>query len=124
MPKLNYFHKKGDPDILEFVDGSKAKQKVLEAVQAVELHMVLPCVAMGTIQMLALYIAGRPANDKAKALRYLRTPSAAIVSEATIMRYLRKYFFHFMAGNPGLVITQLIKNEQEKSGKQRDLRAS
>ncbi len=124
MPKLNHFHRKGDPDILEAVEDPKARQKILEAVQAVELHMVLSCVAMGTIQMPALYIADRPANDKAKALRYLRTPSADIVSEATIMWYLRKYFFHFMARNPGLVITQLIKSEQEKSGKQKDLQAS
>jgi len=124
MPKLNHFCKKGDPDILEAVEDPKARQKILEAVQAVELHMVLSCVAMGTIQLLALYIADKPANDKAKALRYLRTPSADIVSEATIMWYLRKYFFHFMAGNPGLVITQLIKSEQERSVKQKDLQAS
>ncbi len=108
MPKLSYFHKKGDPDILEAVEAPREKQKVLEAAQAIELHMVLSCVAIGTVQMLALYIADKPANDKAKALRYLRTPSADIVSEATIMWYLRKYFFYFMAGNPGSVITQLI----------------
>ncbi len=124
MPKLDRFHKKGDPDILEAVEDPKEQQKVLEAAQAIELHMVLSCVAMGTIQMLALYMADKPANDKAKALRYLRTPSADIVSEATIMWYLRKYFFHFMAGNPGLAITQLIKSEQEKPRNQENLQAS
>jgi len=124
MPKLKHFHRKGNPDILEAVEDPKARQKILEAVQAVELHMVLSCIAMGTIQMLALYIADKPANDKVKTLRYLRTPSSDIVSEATIMWYLRKYFFHFIAGSPGLVITQLIKSEQEKPGKQKDLQAS
>jgi len=124
MPKRNYFHKKEDSDILETVEDAKAKQKILEAVQAIELHMVLSCVAMGTIQMLALSIADRPANNRAKTLRYLRTPSTDIVSEATIMWYLRKYFFHFIAESSGLVITQLIKSEQKTSGKQKNLQAS
>jgi len=69
-------------------------------IQAVELHMVLSCVAMGTIQMPALYIADRPANDKVKTLRYLRTPSSEIVSEATIMWYLQKYFFTLWQETP------------------------
>jgi len=117
MPKRNYFHKKGDSDILEAVEDSKAKQKILETVQAIELHMVLSCVAMGTIQMLTLSIADKPANDRAKTLCYLKTPSIDIVSKATIMWCLRKYFFHFIAESPGLVITQLIKSEQKTSGK-------
>jgi len=72
-----------------------------------------------------LNITGYRVSLLAQAFHWiLRTLSVAIVSEATIMWYLRKYFFHFMKGNPGLVITQLIKNEQEKSGKQRDLQAS
>lgn len=124
MPKLSHFRKKGAPDILEAVESPKARQKILEAVQAIELHMVLSCVAMGTLQMLALYIADKPDNGKVRSLRYLRTPSADIASEATIMWYLRKYFFHLMARNPGLLITRLIKSEQEKSEKLMDLQAS
>ena len=46
-------------------------------------------------------------------LRYLRTPSRAIVSEATIMNYLRKSIFRLFAHNPNLPITKIIKSKQE-----------
>jgi len=124
MPKLSYFRKKGSPDILESVTEPTARKKILEAAQAIELHMALSCIAMGTIQMLALYTAGKLVSEKVKMLRYLRTPSLEVVSEATIMWYLRKYFFHFMARNPSLTVTQLIKLEQGSPEKQRDLQAS
>ena len=54
-------------------------------------------------------------------IRYQRTPSKGKVSEGAMMRYLRKYIFHFMGQSPELRITQLM---QEMSVINKDLLAS
>ena len=41
MPKLSYYLKKGEPTPLEQVKEGNARQKVLEAVRAIEMHMAL-----------------------------------------------------------------------------------
>lgn len=49
MPKLSYYQKKGEPTPLERVKDEKAPKKILEAVRAIEMHMVLSCIAMGIL---------------------------------------------------------------------------
>ena len=55
--------------------------------------MVLSCVAMGILRSLTMLMPGEISPDR---LRYQRTPSKGRVSEATLMAYLRKYFFLIM----------------------------
>jgi hypothetical protein len=45
--------------------------------------------------------------------RYLRTPSKTVVSEATVMAYLRTSIFRLFARNPQLSITKIIQSKQE-----------
>ncbi len=46
MPKLSYYQKKGEPTPLEHVEAERSREKILEDVRAIEMHMVLSCVAM------------------------------------------------------------------------------
>lgn len=121
MPKLNRYQKKSDPHPLDLVTNPKAREKILAAVRAVEAHMALSCVAMGILQMISLRMKGEISPFK---IRYMRTPSKATVSEATVMYYLRKHIFRIMAENPELSITQIIQQEQDKSGIYNGLQAS
>ena len=49
MPRLNYYRKKTEPSPLKQVENDHARRKILKAVRAVEMHMVLSCIALGTI---------------------------------------------------------------------------
>ena len=90
MPKLSYYQKKEEPSPLEQVVEVKKRNNILKTVRAIEVHMVLSCVAMGILQSLSILMLGEFTSDQ---LRYQRTPSKGRVSEAALMTYLRKYFF-------------------------------
>lgn len=113
MPKLSYYRKKGDPSPLEQVKDKKAREKILEAVRATEMHMVLSCIAMGILQSLSINLIGSVSSNQ---LRYQRTPSKERVSEGAIMYYLRKHFFRLLGQRPELCITRIIQEQQNESG--------
>ncbi len=121
MPKLSHYQKKSDPCPLERVVEEHARKKILEAVRAIEIHMQLSCIAMGNIQSLSITISERITSEK---IRYLRTPSDGMLSEATIMYYLRQNIFRLMVKSPGLSITRFIKEKQTESEIYDDLLAS
>ena len=109
MPKLNRYHKKEEISPLEQITDSKAKQNIQLTVKAIEGYVMCSCIAMGLLQLIAIRFSHRV---PALFFRYLRTPSKAIVSEATVMTYLRKSIFLLFARNPHLSITQIIKSKQ------------
>ena len=113
MPKLSYYLKKGEPTPLEQVEDGHAREKVLEAVRATEMHMALSCIAMGILQSITILFIGKTSSSQ---LRYQRTPSKGRVSEAAVMHYLRKYFFQLLGKQPGLRITRIIQEQQDESG--------
>ena len=121
MLRLNYYRKKTEPSLLKQAESSHARRKILQAVRAVEMHMILSCAAMGTIQCLSLRMEGKLCSEQ---IRYQRTPSKGKVSEGAMMRYLRKHIFRLMGQNPELCITRLIQEMQEQSEVCDDLLAS
>ena len=121
MPKLNYYLKKGEPTPLEQVENEHARRKVLDAVRAIEMHMLLSCIAMGILQSLSIRFIGKVGSSQ---IRYQRTPSKVRVSEAALMHYFRKYFFRLLEQKPKSCITQIIHELQAESEEQWDLLAS
>lgn len=106
---------------MERVEGEKPRQKVLEAVRAIEMHMALSCIAMGILQSLSIRFIGKVCSSQ---IRYQRTPSKGRVSEAALMHYFRKHFFRLLEQKPKSYITQIIHELQEKSEEQWDFLAS
>ena len=121
MPKISYYQKKGEPAPMELVAGEKPRKKVLEAVRAMEMHMILSCIAIGILQSLSICFIGKVNSNQ---IRYQRTPSRGRVSEATLMHYLRKHFFRLLGQKPELRITQIIQGLQEEPEEQWDFMAS
>ena len=121
MPKLSYYQKKGEPAPLERVEDEKSREKILEAVRAIEMHMALSCIAMGILQSLSVCFIGKVSSIQ---IRYQRTPSKGRVSEAALMHYFRKYFFRLLGQKPELCITQIIHSLQKESEEQWDFLAS
>ena len=120
-PKLNHFQKKGDCSPLSLVQDAAERKRILATIRATETFVQLSVIAMGIVQMLSLkYSQLCPGG----AFRYLRTPSKEIVSEATLMVYLRKHFWRFTSFSPDLPIVQIIHSQQVKTGIFNDSMAS
>jgi len=121
MPKLNRYLKKDQAHPLEHVKGEKERTNIQMTIKAIEGYVMCSYIAMGLLQLLALEYSHRVPG---LFLRYLRTPSKAIVSEATMMTYLRKSIFRLFARNPHLSTTKIIKSKQENADLEHDSLAS
>lgn len=121
MPKQMRYQGKGERAPIDTVTDLKEKENILSAVKAIEGCIQFCCIAMGIIQLLSLNLSK---EMKEGAFRFLRTPSKTIVSEATVVSYLRKNIFRIMAKKPDLSITLFIQEKQETLDITEDLRTS
>jgi hypothetical protein len=109
MPRLNRFRKKDDPHPLAQVTHKAQRIQILKTVQALECHVFLASIAMGLLQILSLrFSSSLPEGN----LRYLRTTSCPILSEASMMDFFRRRFFRLIAASPDLTITRIIHDRQ------------
>ncbi len=120
MPKLKKYQKKGEPHPLESVDDPKLHRRILRTVRAMEGFVQLSVIAMGILQITSLKFSGSIRDH----IRYIRTPSKEIVSEATFMVYLRRHIFRILTEKPDLSITRIIRQQQEDPDIYNNLRAS
>ena len=67
------------------------------------------CIALGLLQILSMRFSTQVNWSN---IRYLRTLSRKIVSEATMACHLRKSIFHGLGKNKDLSITRIIKSKQ------------
>jgi len=121
MPKLKRYLKKNEKPPIEEIDNPQDKEKIRLTVKAIEGYVMFSCIAMGLLQMISLTFSK---EIQTISFRYLRTPSKVIVSEATVMCYLRQNIFRIMAKRPDLSITRFILEKQEKPDITKDLQAS
>lgn len=108
-PKLNRYSKKGSPDPLSKVTDKKQRETIINTIKATEKYVLLSCIATGILQMLCIKCEGKLDVSK---FRYLRTPSHTVMSEASMMEYLRKNLFRFMAKQEQSTITKIISDKQ------------
>ena len=109
MPKLKRYAKKDESHPLEDVTDSQERKRILKTIQAIEGYVMCSCIALGLLQILSMNFS-RQINWSI--VRYLRTPSKEIVSEATMACHLRKSIFHSLGKNKDLSITRIIKSKQ------------
>ncbi|MFM9327776.1 hypothetical protein [Paenibacillus mesotrionivorans] len=121
MPKLNRYLKKDEVHPLELVEDEKVQRDICLTVKAIEGYVMCSCIAMKVLQLIAIRYSSR---ESGRFFRYLRTPSTGIVSEATVMAYLRKSIFRLFAQNPHLSITKIILSQQQRLDDDADFLAS
>lgn len=109
VPKLNRYRKKGSPDPLLEVKGGHEKERIKRALKATEGYVLFSSIAMGIVQMLCLKYGS---SIRVSDYRYLRTPSSQVMSEASMMEYLRRNLFRFLAEKDNLTITKIISGKQ------------
>lgn len=87
MPKLKRYLKKNEKPPIEDISNPKEQEEIQLTVKAIEGYVMFSCIAMGLLQMVSLFYSK---DIQTKTFRFLRTPSKVIVSEATVMCYLRQ----------------------------------
>lgn len=112
MPKLERYLKKGDIQPLELVKDKALRRRILQTLKAIECYVMCSTIAIGILQIISIKYSKEIKSSK---LRYLRTPSKKLVSEATVSWFLGKNVFRIMAQNPSIPITKIIRSKQEPS---------
>ncbi|WP_245233337.1 transposase [Paenibacillus maysiensis] len=121
MPKLRRYLKKEEAQPLEQVKDTQDQQRIRQTLRAMECFALCQCIAMGLLQLIALRYSG---HVPGLFFRYLRTPSRAVVSEATVVAYICKSIFHLFNQNQHLPITQFIRSRQDTADFDADSLAS
>lgn len=94
MPGLKRYLKKGERTPIDTITDPKEQENIRLTVKAIEGYVQFCCIAMGLLQLLSLNFSKEMQGGT---FRFLGTPSKAIVSEATVVSYLRKNIFRIMA---------------------------
>ena len=108
MPKLNRYAKAGT-DSLQTMTADKDNARILAAFTAVESFVMTACVALGLLQLCSLRFA---AEINASPLRWLRTRSNLVPSEATTAHFMRKTIFYSSASISVFPIFRFISARQ------------
>jgi hypothetical protein len=110
MPKLSRF-KKNDfhQELQENITDDQARECVLKTVRAIESFTLISGIALGLLQMISIIFAS---TFNGSAVRFMRTPSKVVPSEATVADFMRKTIYQLFRFFPHLAITALIKERQ------------
>jgi len=110
MPKLNKYAKnEASQDKLRKIKDTKAQTNIESTVDAIERFTLLGCIALGLLQIISISFAG---SFKDSTIRFMRTKSNAIPSEATVADYMRKNIYQLFRFFPYLAITLIISDKQ------------
>ena len=112
MPKLKRYAKSSEADRASQVKTECARRNVRKSLDATEGYIFCGVVATGLLQVLSLRNAH---HNNMKKLRYLRIPSKALESEATVADYLRKNIFRLLANEPNLAISEIIHGKMSNN---------
>jgi hypothetical protein len=111
LPRLNRYAKKGDPSPIETVRDPKGKENIRLTVKATEGYIMFSSIAMGLLQMISLKYSAKILKN---GIHFLRTPSKEILSEASVVRYLKKSIFRILPRNPESTLTRFIHEKQDE----------
>lgn len=98
VPRLDHYRRKDSHDW----------QRIVDTLKATESYMMFSSIAMGIIQTLCLKYQD---DIRVSDFRYLRTSSCDVMSESSMMEYLRQNLYRFMARQGGLTITKIISDK-------------
>lgn len=110
MPKLSRF-KTNDyhQDQQAAIDCESAQRCIFKATEAIERFALIGCIALGLLQIASILFAETITGAR---MRFMRTPSHSVPSEATVADFMRKTIYQLFRFFPDLPITLIIKDRQ------------
>ncbi len=113
MPKLNkYVKNEKNQENLKSITDKDKQHNIQATVEAIEKHALLSCIALGLLQLIALTF---PNIFTGSTIRYMRTQSNSIPSEATVADFMRKSFYQLFRFYRNLALTAIISSKQNDS---------
>lgn len=109
MPRLSHFAKKDSPDPLASVTDEKDRQRIQNAVRAIEMSALMACIATGILQLCSVRF---DMDGGASSLRYQRTPMKTRPSEGAMMDFLRKRILFLLGIHAENPIAKIIRTLQ------------
>jgi hypothetical protein len=110
MPKLNrYADNEKNQETLRAVTDKTAQANIISCVNAIEGHALLSCIALGLLQIISLKFASSLTDTK---IRFMRTKSSDVPSEATVADFMRKNIYLLFRFFSDLTITAIISKHQ------------
>lgn len=109
-PKLNRFAKSGT-DVLVSVSKTRDQRLITAAFRATQAYVTTACVATGLLQVCSLLFAD---EINASPLRWLRTRTNRMPSEASTAEFIRKTIFKHVGLKTNFEIIRLIQQRQPK----------
>jgi hypothetical protein len=85
------------------------RRNVLACLRAIECHALLGCIALGLLQIASIQFSSQFTGS---AIRFMRTPSNNVPSEATVADFMRKNIYQLFRFLPNISITAIIFNHQ------------
>jgi hypothetical protein len=118
MPKLKKFVKNdANQDAIRSIADENAQRNIKATVEAIEKHALLSCIALGLLQLISLKFADA---FNGSVIRFMRTKSNAIPSEATVADFMRKNIYQLFRFYPDLPITAIISSKQNDANDYHD----
>lgn len=112
MPRIKKYLKKGEGHPIEKIENFKEKENILKTIKAIEGYVLFSCISLGILQILSITY-----SEKIDKIRYLRTTSRGVLSEATIARHIRYIILLSLGKNADLSITKIIREKQGEAEK-------
>ena len=110
MPKLKkYVKNEENQDDVRGIEDEDKQRNIKATVEAIEKHALLSCVALGLLQFISLKFSDMFTGNT---IRYMRTKSNAIPSEATVADFMRKNIYQLFRFHQDLPITDIISSKQ------------
>ena len=110
MPKLSRF-KPNDYHLeqQEKIEDESARYCIWNTVNAIECFALMSCISLGLLQIISIVFTD---VFTSKAMRFMRTYSNTVPSEATVVDYMQKTIYQLFRFYPDLPITDIIKTRQ------------
>jgi len=108
-PELDRYMKKDAVNPLASVTDPRERKNIIGALKATEGFAMFSCIALGLLQIISLKFHD---ITNPRSIRWLRTYSNEISSEATIAHFMRNSIFSMFQKLHNLPIMQIIRNKQ------------
>ena len=110
MPRLKRYKSNDEnQEQLKSITDKIARDRIQSTIRAIEGYVLLGCIALGLLQIISIKFASMFSSNK---VRFMRTKSNTIPSEATVADYIRKNIYQLFRFFPDLAITAIIKKQQ------------
>lgn len=111
MPVLNRYRKKDGTDPLLLIHDENDRKNITGALKATEGFAFFSCIAAGMLQIISLKFCD---VINPRFVRWLRTYSNTVSSEATVALFLRNSIFSMLHNLYGFYIFQIIRDKQRR----------